>query len=337
MSKRKLKNILITGGAGFIGSNFIKLFFDKKEFNGIIVNYDALTYAGDLSNLAGVIEQYENDRYFFVKGDIKDESLFLETLKKFDIDTIVHMAAESHVDRSIESPLDFIETNIVGTYKILQCAKEFWGNRKDVLFHHVSTDEVYGSLGETGYFSESTKYDPRSPYSSSKASSDHFVRAYFHTYGLPVTISNCSNNYGPRQHREKLIPLMISNILAGKKLPVYGKGQNIRDWIYVDDHNEGILAILKRGIVGETYNLGGNNEVKNIDMVNYLCDQVAKIKSTNSVEYKELIEYVTDRLGHDFRYAIDNSKAKSELGWEPEESFESGINKTIDWYLNEKN
>jgi dTDP-glucose 4,6-dehydratase len=330
--KRKLNNILITGGAGFIGSNFIHLLLSKKDFSGKVINFDKLTYAGDLKNLEGLPES-ATSRYHFVKGDINDEALFKQTLVDHDVDTIIHMAAESHVDRSIESPLEFITTNVVGTYKVLQCAKEFWGDRKDVLFHHVSTDEVFGSLGDTGYFTETTSYDPRSPYSSSKASSDHFVRSYFHTYGLPVTISNCSNNYGPRQNREKLIPLMITNILEKKPLPVYGKGLNIRDWIFVDDHNEGILTIIKNGKVGETYNLGGNNEVRNIDMVEKLCDKVATKKGGGIANAKELITYVPDRLGHDFRYAIDNTKAKSELNWEPKESFDSGIDKTIDWYL----
>lgn len=330
---RKLENILVTGGAGFIGSNFIHLMLKGDDFKGKIINFDKLTYAGDLNNLKGLPEELEDDRYFFVKGDICDSGKVAEVLREFDIDTVVHMAAESHVDRSISSPMEFLETNILGTFSMLKACHEYWGDRADVLFHHVSTDEVYGSLGETGFFTEDTKYDPRSPYSASKASSDHLVRAFYHTYGLPVTISNCSNNYGPRQNPEKLIPLMITNMVAGKELPVYGKGENVRDWIYVDDHNEALKVILTKGSVGETYNIGGRNEVKNIDLVNKLCEMVADFKSFPAEHFKTQIKFVTDRLGHDFRYAIDSSKIEQELGWKGGTSFEEGLKKTIDWYL----
>lgn len=332
-NKRSIKNILITGGAGFIGSNFTHQTLGRDDFSGKIVNLDKLTYAGDLRNLEELPAQ---DRYVFVQGDINDSELVLKILKEHDIDTIVHMAAESHVDRSISSPREFIETNVMGTFSMLNCAKQYWGDRKDVLFHHVSTDEVFGSLGETGFFVEDTPYDPRSPYSASKASSDHFARAFYHTYKLPVTISNCSNNYGPRQNPEKLIPLMITNMLKGKSLPVYGKGENIRDWIYVDDHNHGIWEIINNGKVGETYNLGGRNEAKNIDLVNLLCEVVAKHTDHSAEDYKKLITYVTDRPGHDFRYAIDSTKIETELNWKNQESFESGLEKTVQWYLKQE-
>lgn len=331
-SQRKIKNILVTGGAGFIGSNFIHLALGKPEFEGKIVNLDKLTYAGSPDNLKG-LERFENQRHFFVKGDINDSELVMKTLKEHEIDTIVHMAAESHVDRSISSPREFIETNVMGTFNLLNCAKEFWGDRSDVLFHHVSTDEVFGSLGDEGFFVEDTAYDPRSPYSASKASSDHFVRAFFHTFKLPVTISNCSNNYGPRQNPEKLIPLMITNMLEGKKLPVYGQGKNIRDWIYVDDHNEGLWKILRQGQLGETYNIGARNEAQNLNLVMLLCEVAAQKTQRDPEELKSLVEFVTDRPGHDFRYAIDPSKMERELGWKVQTSFKSGLEKTVDWYL----
>lgn len=331
---RKLQNILLTGGAGFIGSNFIHYSFFSKKFSGRIINMDKLTYAGDLEKLEG-LEELTNKKYFFEKVDICDKAIVKEVFEKYDIDTVIHMAAESHVDRSIDSPMEFLQTNIIGTYNLLECAKDYWKDRKDVLFHHVSTDEVYGSLGDEGLFHETTAYDPRSPYSASKASSDHLVRAFFHTYNLPVTISNCSNNYGPRQNKEKLIPLMLSNILKGEKLPVYGDGKNIRDWIFVDDHNEGIWDIIEKAELGETYNLGGNNEIRNIELVNTLCEKVAEKKEVNPETFKSLITYVTDRKGHDYRYAIDNSKAKDELNWVPRTSFEKGIEKTINWYMDE--
>ena len=334
MESRRIKNILITGGAGFIGSNFIHQTLQRKDFSGRIINLDKLTYAGDEANLQGLPMSELGKRYFFVQGDINDTDLVLKTMQEHDVDTIVHMAAESHVDRSISSPREFIQTNVMGTFNMLNSAKSFWKDREDVLFHHVSTDEVYGSLSEEGFFVEETPYDPRSPYSASKASSDHFARAFFHTYGLPVTISNCSNNYGPRQHNEKLIPLMITNMLEGKQLPVYGKGENVRDWIYVDDHNEALWQILTKGTVGETYNIGGRNEARNIDLVHRLCEIVADKTGKAESEYKSLITHVTDRLGHDFRYAIDSTKIENELSWKNKENFRSGLNKTVDWYLN---
>jgi len=330
-SNRKLKNILITGGAGFIGSNFIQLMLREKEFSSRLINLDNLTYAGNLDNLKGVID---HDNHVFVNEDICDKNKVIEIFKEYDIDTVIHMAAESHVDRSIESPLEFLNTNILGTFNLLSAAKEYWQDRQDVLFHHVSTDEVYGALGDDGLFTEETSYDPRSPYSASKASSDHIVRAFFHTYNLPIMISNCSNNYGPRQHKEKLIPLMISNLKERKPLPVYGEGKNIRDWIYVDDHNQALWFIINNGKNGETYNIGGNSEKRNIDLVKTLCQSVSKKLNIDENELLELITYVEDRLGHDYRYAIDNSKL-IELGYHNDFTFEQGINKTIDWYLNQ--
>jgi dTDP-glucose 4,6-dehydratase len=330
---RKLQNILVTGGAGFIGSNFVHLLANKSDFIGRIINLDKLTYAGNLENLKGLPIDFERSRYHFIQGDICDEALIEKVLEEFEIDTIVHMAAESHVDRSIVSPLEFIQTNIVGTYNLLQCARKNWGDRTDVLFHHVSTDEVYGALGEEGQFTEDTKYDPRSPYSASKASSDHFVRAFHHTYGLPITISNCSNNYGPRQHPEKLIPLMITNMLKEKPLPVYGEGKNIRDWIYVDDHNEALWLIVNNGTVGETYNIGSNNEIRNIDLVKNLCSLLSEKKSEPVEKYTSLITYVTDRLGHDYRYSIDSHKIENDLKWKPKHSLSSGLAQTLRWYF----
>lgn len=332
-SNREIKNVLVTGGAGFIGSNFIHLLLNKPEFTGKIINYDKLTYAGDLDYLKGLPTQEEGKRYFFVKGDINDTELLTKTLKEHQIDTVVHMAAESHVDRSISSPREFIQTNVMGTFNMLNTCKEYWGDRKDALFHHVSTDEVFGSLGDEGFFVEDTPYDPRSPYSASKASSDHFVRAFFHTFGLPITISNCSNNYGPRQNPEKLIPLMITNMINGAKLPVYGQGKNIRDWIYVDDHNEALYKILKSGKEGETYNVGGHNEIQNLELVMLLCEVVAEKTGMDPAKLKEQVEFVTDRLGHDFRYAIDPAKIEQELGWKLQTDFKTGLAKTVDWYL----
>jgi len=331
--KRKLTNILVTGGAGFIGSNFIRLILSRPGFSGRIINIDKLTYAGNLENLADIAEKFGDNRYFFEKADICDSENIQKIFEKYNIDTVVHFAAESHVDRSIHGPSEFIKTNIFGTFNLLDVAKNYWNDRDDVLFHHISTDEVYGSLGELGYFKENTAYDPRSPYSASKASSDHLVMAYFHTYGLPVTISNCSNNYGPYQFPEKLIPLMILNMTTGKELPVYGDGKNIRDWIYVDDHNLGVLEIIKNGKIGETYNIGGENEWENIKLVTFLCDVVAKCKEKPSSCYKQLITFVKDRLGHDRRYAIDCSKIRSELGWKQKFSFEGGLENTVRWYL----
>jgi dTDP-glucose 4,6-dehydratase len=324
-------NILITGGAGFIGSHVVRLLVNKYP-NYKIINLDALTYAGNLENLKDI---QGKPNYTFVKGDIGDDSLVSDVFSKYDISHVVHLAAESHVDRSIKDPLIFLKTNILGTANLLQNAKKHWaGNYEGKLFYHISTDEVYGSLEMgTDMFTEQTPYDPRSPYSASKASSDHLVRAYFHTYHMPVVISNCSNNYGPNHFPEKLIPLMLHNIINKKPLPVYGKGENVRDWLFVEDHARAIDTILHKGVPGETYNIGGHNEWKNIDIVHYLCDALDKKLGRAKGESRQLITYVTDRAGHDLRYAIDASKIERELGWVPQETFESGIAKTIDWYL----
>ncbi len=330
---RTLKNLLVTGGAGFIGSNFINYLFQETLFDGRIVNLDKLTYAGNLENLARINEQFGGKRYFFEKIDIKDHEAVKVAIRKYDIDTIVHFAAESHVDRSIFGPGEFVQTNIIGTFSLLEAVREVWRDRQDVIFHHVSTDEVYGSLGDTGYFYETTAYDPRSPYSASKASSDHLVKAYNHTYGLPVSISNCSNNYGPYQFPEKLIPLMILNIMNSKSLPVYGDGKNIRDWLYVDDHNSALWMILNQGRTGETYNMGGENEWENIKLINVLCEKMATVLGKDPLSLKTLITYVKDRSGHDRRYAINCNKIKKELGWKQKYAFNEGLDKTISWYL----
>lgn len=324
-------NILITGGAGFIGSHVVRRFV--KEYPTYhIVNLDALTYAGNLENLKDIENQ---PNYTFVKGDIGDHDLIRSVFKEHDITHVVHLAAESHVDRSIKDPLIFLKTNILGTANLLQAARETW---KDTFegkrFYHISTDEVYGALElDKGIFTEDTPYDPRSPYSASKASSDHLVRAYYHTYGLPIVISNCSNNYGPNHFPEKLIPLILNNILHKRPLPVYGKGENVRDWLYVEDHARAIDVILHKGKIGETYNIGGHNEWKNIDIVRLLCDKMDAKLERPIGESRELITFVTDRAGHDLRYAIDATKIEDELGWVPQETFETGIDKTIDWYL----
>lgn len=328
-----MKKILITGGAGFIGSHVIRLFV-KKYHDYQIFNLDKLTYAGNLENLKD-IETAPN--YTFLKGDIVDGG-FIDTLfSEHRFDAVIHLAAESHVDRSITNPLEFIHTNIVGTVNLLNAAKNNWKNDySGKLFYHVSTDEVYGSLDDGGFFLETTPYDPQSPYSASKASSDHFVRAYQNTYGIPVVISNCSNNYGPNQFPEKLIPLFINNILNKKPLPVYGKGENVRDWLYVIDHARAIDVIFHKGKIGETYNIGGFNEWKNLDLIKVLCKTVDKKLGNPEGTSEALITYVTDRAGHDLRYAIDASKIMKELGWEPSLQFEEGIDKTVDWYLNNK-
>jgi dTDP-glucose 4,6-dehydratase len=325
-----MKSILITGGAGFIGSHLTRLFVTKYP-DYKIVNLDALTYAGNLNNLKD-IENAPN--YTFVKGDITDMDLVKSLFDTHQFTGVLHCAAESHVDRSITDPLAFVRTNVIGTVSLLQNAKEHWkGQMEGKIFYHISTDEVYGSLGEEGFFYETTAYDPRSPYSASKASSDHFVRAYHHTYGLPVKISNCSNNYGPFHFPEKLIPLCIHNIINKKPLPIYGKGENIRDWLFVEDHVRAIDIIFHNGKIGETYNIGGHNEWTNISLVKELCKQMDKKLGRAEGESEQLITYVKDRAGHDLRYAIDATKLKEELGWMPSLQFEEGLSKTIDWYL----
>jgi len=324
------QSILVTGGAGFIGSHLVRRLLQKHPKTQIL-NLDALTYAGNLDNLKDC-EAARN--YHFFKGDINDFKLLQELFKTQNFDAVVHLAAESHVDNSIKNPFAFAQTNIQGTLNLLEAARQHWGNHsKDQRFYHISTDEVFGSLGPEGQFTEATPYDPRSPYSASKAASDHLVRAYFHTYGLPIVLSNCSNNYGPSQHTEKLIPLMIQNIIDQKPLPVYGKGENIRDWLYVEDHAEAIDLILHQGKIGETYGIGGDNEQKNLDLVYYLIKQVDKKLNRPVGTSIELIQFVSDRLGHDYRYAIDASKIKLELKWKPSTSFENGINNTIEHYI----
>ncbi len=326
-----MKKILITGGAGFIGSHVVKWFVNRYP-EATIVNIDKLTYAGNLLNLSD-IENKPN--YHFVKGDIVDADDVFPLFREYDFDTVIHLAAESHVDRSIASPMAFVHTNVEGTVNLLNAARHFWGEHYDKQrFYHISTDEVYGSLGDEGLFREDTPYDPRSPYSASKASSDHFVRAYHHTFGLPVILSNCSNNYGPYQFPEKLIPLFINNIIQKKPLPVYGKGENVRDWLYVEDHARAIEMILQDGRVGETYNIGGHNEWKNIDLIRLLCRIMDQKLDRPEGTSKELISFVKDRAGHDLRYAIDAGKIEKELGWKPSVTFEEGLSKTVDWYLN---
>ena len=328
------KTYIVTGGAGFIGSAVVRMIIESSD--DTVVNVDKLTYAGNLDSLQSVAE---NPRYHFVQADICDSQMMTEVFSTHQPDAIMHLAAESHVDRSIDGPGDFIQTNIIGTYNLLEVARVYWnglqGDKKDAFrFHHVSTDEVYGSLGDEGMFQETTPYDPSSPYSASKASSDHLVRAWYRTYGLPVVLTNCSNNYGPYQYPEKLIPLMLQKARSGEALPVYGTGENIRDWLYVDDHARALLLVMKKGKKGETYNIGGHNEVTNIDVVRTLCailDDREPAKDGRS--YAERISFVADRPGHDMRYAIDASKIQRDLGWTPEETFETGLAKTVDWYL----
>ena len=329
----RFNNILITGGAGFIGSNLIRYIFEKTDFAGRIINLDKLTYAGNPLNIADIEQKEQGKRYFFEHGDICDFDNNVRIFKQYDVDAVIHLAAESHVDRSILGPGEFIKTNINGTFALLEACRSAWKDRKDVRFHHISTDEVFGSLGATGYFTETTSYDPRSPYSASKASSDHLVRAYFQTYGLPITLTNCSNNYGPYQFPEKLIPVMIYNMLARKPLPVYGDGKNIRDWLYVEDHNSAVWTVLQNGVVGESYNIGGENEWENIKLINTLCEIFSKETGAGEAKIKGLITFVKDRPGHDRRYAIDCSKLKNELGWKQSVDFGQGIRKTVRWYL----
>ena len=330
-----MKKCLVTGGCGFIGSNYIRTVLDREE-DLHVVNLDKLTYAGNIQNLDGI----SSNNLTIVKGDICDVDLVNSLFEKHHFDTVVHFAAESHVDRSIEGPAEFIQTNVVGTLNLLEQSRIFINktNNDNFRFLHVSTDEVYGSLGDDGKFLETTPYDPSSPYSASKAGSDHLVRAWNRTFGLPTLITNCSNNYGSYQFPEKLVPLMIINCLQGNPLPVYGKGENVRDWLFVGDHCDAIHTVLAKGEMGETYNIGGNNEIKNIDVVTIICSLLDEISPReNGSSYSDLITFVKDRPGHDFRYAIDAGKIRNDLGWSPNESFETGIRKTIHWYLDNQN
>jgi dTDP-glucose 4,6-dehydratase len=330
MASRALGNVLVTGGAGFVGSNFVRHLFEQDDFRGRVVNLDALTYAGNLGNLADLDV---GDRHVFERVDVRDEEGVRRVFATHDVDAVVHLAAETHVDRSIVGPEDFVTTNVVGTFRLLEAARSAWKGRDDVLFHHVSTDEVYGSLGETGKFVETTPYDPRSPYSASKASSDHLVRAYGHTYGLPVTLSHCSNNYGPYQFPEKLVPLTILHLLEGKPVPVYGDGGHVRDWLYVRDHASALWAILRRGRAGERWNVGGDEERRNVDLVRTLCEIVARRTGRDPAALRGLVRHVKDRPGHDRRYAIDSEKIRRDLGWRRSVDLESGLDATVAWYL----
>ncbi|QVY64746.1 dTDP-glucose 4,6-dehydratase [Polaribacter sp. Q13] len=335
-----MQTILITGGAGFIGANFIPYFL-KNNKDLQVVNLDVLTYAGNVSNLS---EIKDNSRYIFIKGDICDRNLVEELFKKYNFSGVIHFAAESHVDNSIKNPDAFVRTNVFGTFNLLDIARNYWMESpnvykegyQDCRFHHISTDEVYGTLGETGLFTEETSYAPNSPYSASKASSDFMVRSYFHTYGMNVITTNCSNNYGPKQHDEKLIPTIIRKAISGENIPIYGDGKNIRDWLYVLDHCKGIELVYKKGITGDTYNIGGKNERDNLYIANIICEILDK-ELPKEKSYKEQISFVKDRPGHDFRYAIDASKIENNLGWNAQENFETGIKKTIQWYLEKYN
>lgn len=328
-----MKRVLVTGGAGFIGSAVVRHLIQDTQCE--VLNVDKLTYAGNLESLK---EVDDNARYHFAQADICDRVAIAKLFAEFKPDAVMHLAAESHVDRSIDGPADFIETNIVGTYTMLECARAYWNAltseaKAAFRFHHISTDEVYGSLGQTGLFQETTSYDPRSPYSSSKASSDHLVKAWFHTYGLPVVVTNCSNNYGPYHFPEKLVPLVILNALHEKPLPVYGKGDNIRDWLYVEDHACALVTAVEKGVAGETYNVGGRNERTNLEVVETICAILDDLRPRNQGAYKDLITFVKDRPGHDQRYAIDATKLENELGWKARENFDTGIRRTVQWYL----
>lgn len=330
------KTLLVTGGAGFIGSAVVRQLIRNNNYN--VVNIDKLTYAGNLESLKDVSN---NELYTFEQVDICDKDEISRIFKQYNPVGILHLAAESHVDRSISGPGEFVQTNIIGTYNLLECAREYYNqlpDKNNFKFVHISTDEVFGTLGDTGYFSETTSYDPRSPYSSSKASSDLLVRAWYHTYNLPVVITNCTNNYGPYHFPEKLIPLVINNALQGKELPIYGKGNNIRDWLYVDDHAKGIILAFEKGQIGESYCIGGHNERTNLEVVQTICKILDDLKPrVDSSSYENQITYVTDRAGHDFRYAMDPTKIQTELGWKPEENFDTGIKKTVQWYLDNQN
>lgn len=332
-----MHKILITGGAGFIGSAVVRHLIQTTDVE--VINVDVLTYAGNLQSLAPVAN---NPKHVFEQVDIRHASEVARVFGQYQPDAVMHLAAESHVDRSIDGPADFIETNIAGTYNLLQCALAYWSKltsdkKKRFRFHHISTDEVYGSLGDTGLFTEQSLYQPNSPYSASKAASDHLVRAWHHTYGLPVITTNCSNNYGPYQFPEKLIPLVVLNALEGKPLPIYGKGDNIRDWLYVEDHVSALLTVLEKGVIGETYNIGGHNEKTNLEVVEFICELLdEQVPQSKLKPHRQLIEFVSDRPGHDKRYAIDAAKIAGQLGWVPSETFESGLRKTVQWYLDNK-
>lgn len=330
---RQIKNLLVTGGCGFIGTNFIRHLIEATDFKGRIINVDKLTYAGNPESLAGIAQRFA-ERYVFEKIDICNFGDLNKVFQRYDIDGVCHFAAESHVDRSIVGPGAFIQTNILGTFNLLEMSRACMDSL--ILFHHVSTDEVFGSLGADGCFTEQTPYRPNSPYSASKAASDHLVRAYHKTYGLPITISNCSNNYGPYQFPEKLIPLMILNALAGKSLPVYGDGRNVRDWLYVTDHCRAIWAVMEYGRTGETYNIGGDNEMPNIEVVEMICDILDELQPGPGLYRRDLIRFVKDRPGHDRRYAIDFGKIRDSLAWQPQETFASGLEKTVRWYLGQR-
>jgi dTDP-glucose 4,6-dehydratase len=334
--QRRLASILVTGGAGFIGSNFVRFLFSQPDFTGRIVTIDKLTYSGNLENLADVQKAFEGSRHVFINQDICDEARLAEVFREYDIDAVVHFAAESHVDRSILNPRSFLSANVEGTFTVLEVARSCWAQREDVIFHHVSTDEVYGSSASAQGFSEESRYNPQSPYAATKAASDHLVAAYGNTYGLPSTISHASNNYGPYQFPEKLIPLMITAMEEGKELPVYGDGRNVRDWIYVDDHCRGIWTVLNRGRAGATYNIGGTNQWENLQLVEMLCESVALAQGLPRDHFKPRIRFVKDRPGHDRRYALDCRRIKAELGWGPIVDLEEGIQKTVSWYLSHR-